>query len=253
MFLRGNVYYHQDPDTGILLYFDNATQEWKPADHDPGPPNSRAAPPPARPANIERMRDPAYNQQTNPYSQIIQHDLAFNNYNTYVVPLEEQEMIKPTQPKNNYVDPSDVQGTQAMSNAWKEMKPSPVQTNGLQTIETTRIEEPSENPEMLKRKREMEDAQLRIPRCDPAALRPIDCNGRIDNSRDVVSFKSLRDQDLQEVPRGAPPPETVQCGFSEYQGGATWEDINRYRDQEMNTLLEIQEKQRSGNEPVYYY
>ena len=246
MFLRGNIYYHQDQETGILLYFDNTTQEWKPVDHHVPDPTSTTQVPPPHPS-------PVYNQQTNPYSQIIQHDLAFNNYNTYVVPLEEQEMIKPTRPKNNYVDPSDVEGTQVMSNAWKEMKPSPVQTNGLQTIETTRIEEPSENPEVLKRKRQMEEAQLRIPPCDPSVLRPIDCNGRIDNSRDVVSFKSLRDQDLQEVPRGAPPPETVQCGFSEYQGGATWEDINRYRDQEMNTLLEIQEKQRSGTEPVYYY
>lgn len=257
MFLRNNVYYHEDPESGILLYFDQESQEWKMCNdqqqhqhqqqHQSGGGAVVAQP------NLRSSQDPIYHQRTNPYSQLKHHELNFNNFDQYVIPLEEQELIQPTQPKNNYVDPSDYNGTQAMQNAWKEMKPSPVQTQGLRAIQTSRIEQPSENPENLKRQREREDAELRIPRADPNSLRPIDCNNRTDNSPAVSSFKRARDQDLENVNVRDPPPETVRCGWSEYQGGATWEDINRYRDQEMSSLRTIQEKQRLDNEPVYYY
>jgi hypothetical protein len=199
-----------------------------------------------------RSADPQFQQQTNPYSQLKHHELNYNNFDSYVVPLEEQELIHPEQPKNNYIDPSNLSGTQVMSNAWQQMKPSPVQARGLESIDTSRVEEPTENPEYIKRRREMEDQQLRIPRGDPNALRPINVS-RTDNSNQFASFKNERDRDMMEVRVDGPPPETVRCGWSEYQGGATWEDINRYRDQEMNSLLEIQQQQRTGNEPVYYY
>ena len=264
MFLRDGVYFHKDPGTGTLLYFDDARQEWLRA---PNEPPTQPPPLPSSPIqNIQNNRTTNDDTSaTNPYSQLKHHDLHFNNFDSYVIPLEEQEFIQgearnsrnPSagrQPDGNgtTVDPRDLDGAQVMNNAWQQMRPSPVQHRGLESIETSRVEEPTENPEYIKRQREAEYRQLRIPRSDPNSLQPVDCSNR-GNGSAIASFVNNRDRELDSVQPDAPPPESVHCGWSEYQGGATWEDINRYRDQEMNTLLQIQEQQRAGTEPVYYF
>ena len=60
-------------------------------------------------------------------------------------------------------------------------------------------------------------------------------------------MKKYRRRERRKFDVRGPPPETVKCGWNEYkdQGGATYEDVQHYRDYELGHLIE---QQRSVNE-----
>lgn len=171
-------------------------------------------------------------------------ELNYNDVNTYVKPLVPRESLHLDQ---DFVAP----GTGLNENGFAPRR-SPVDVVGLKTISTSQIEEPTRNPDDIKREREMEARMFAVPQASSAALKPIDVS-RSDKGPDPNSVRAERDADISNIRTTAPPPEAIRCGWREYQGGATWEDINRYRDYEMNELRQSQREQQNQAAPLYYY
>lgn len=168
--------------------------------------------------------------------------LQYNHYETYVRPLQENNPLH-----------KDIETVDQLDTSLQPRR-SPVHTLGLETISTSRVEEPSQDPEEIKRQREMEERMFAVPRATPASMEPISVSNENKESDDLVKkLKSLRDSDLLSLTPKDPPPEAIHCGWREYQGGANWKDITKYRDYELGQLRDEQRQQQRRQQQLYYY
>lgn len=179
-----------------------------------------------------------------PYSE--NHDeLNYNDYDSYIRPLKTREKL--------HLGEEQVEPGTGLNERGFAPKRSPVDIRGLRPISTSCVEEPSANPDDIKRQRELEERTFNIPHADPSALEPIHVS-RESGGVDVRQIKNSRAADVNQLRLNEPPPEAIRCGWREYQGGATWQDITRYRDFELGQLKEQQREQQSARTgPVYYY
>ena len=198
-----------------------------------------------------------------PYQDLRQDTRSgYNNHQNqdYIRPLKDQDYIHPLKQKNwadeDYISKRDkayVDEVVAEREAWNKMKRSPVESMGLNPIET-REENNVIDTEELRRAREEELSQSKMPRASPSDLAPISVSTSPgDSDRLLRSYTHDRDSQLTGINfrRMAPPPEAIQCGFSEYQGGSTWEDVNKFREWEERDLRRVMEQQQ--HQPVRYY
>lgn len=180
-----------------------------------------------------------YNRYIDPYAQLQSRSLAHNEYDTYVRPLPSQELIE-----------DDHKRKQSSDEFYAASKPSPVESNGLRPIRTSRVDEPTVDAALIKAQREREEQDFTIPRAAPGDLAPI----KVQKEKGVSArrLKKMRRNEQRDMVATGPPPDTVNCGWSEYQGGATYEDIHNYRDYELGHLKEAQRAQTESGAPVYY-
>ncbi len=199
-----------------------------------------------------------------PYAQLRGRNLKHNDFNTYVKPLEGQDHIRSQENpydysyeasalnKNPYEHSS---GATAFNENGYDARRSPVETHGLQTISTMNLGKPLPNAKKLVKMRKREDRALRIPMGDESKMRPIKTRkGR--GRKDLRRLKRQRHDALRGVSSmldRTPKPDTINCGWSNYQGAATWKDIDRYRRYEEEELKYLQHQQDEFSEYNYYY
>lgn len=209
----------------------------------------RQPPPPPNYYRQQQQQQPAMQpyapgDYTDPYSHINPRNVNYDEYETYVRPLQERETLHRSE---ELEIPGDLPG---LTDNQLRAKKSPVNVRGLTTINTKDVTQPSSNPEEIKRMREAEERMFRIPSASPESMKPIDTH--LDTKVNVNDLKKMRNEDLRGITVTEPPPGSIQCGWREYQGGATWKDISRFRDFELGHLKE-QQKQQAGKTDVEYY
>jgi hypothetical protein len=142
----------------------------------------------------------------------------------------------------------------AERDAWEQARRESLAAAGLHIIDPSRSLEPAFDPEKFKAEREREASGC-IEGNTPVDLRPIAVDVPPGGTpAEIRRLRKQRDRDLRGVGfQHGPPPEALECGWSEYQGGATYQDIIRDREGEMKTLVETIQAQQGADEPVYYY
>lgn len=187
----------------------------------------------------EQRHTNEYNSYIDPYAQLQNRTLAHNEYDTYVRPLPSQEFI---------ADGSENQ--QLNDSFYTHTKPSPVESHGLRPIKTSAVDEPTVDASIIKAQREREEQGFIIPPASASDLEPI----KVEKEKGMSArrYKRMRKKQERDMVVKGPPPDTVNCGWSEYQGGATYEDIHHYRDYELGHLKQAQREQAESGTPVYY-
>lgn len=206
-------------------------------------------------AGLEMMRAKveAYDETyVNPYDyEDYSQQLQSNDPNAYVRPLSERERLH-AETSDDFRNATEEGVSVGFRERGFRPKMSPVDVPGLQPITSFDLGEPPKTPEEKKRERELQEEQLRPPRASEAAMKPISVS-RAPGS-DVKNYMREREHALDDVTIRDPPPEAIRCGWREYQGGATWQDITMYRDYELGHWQEEQRQQQAyGDSPVYYY
>jgi hypothetical protein len=190
----------------------------------------------------QRSRPTGY---IDPYSQLPRQDLDYNEYDSYVRPLDQKELIN-----NSRRHISSQQGSGYNESGYTARR-SPVEVSGLVPIPTSRVDEPTKDANLVKHEREAEERSFILPQVQPGALDTIKVGRKKGPSAKKIQRR--RNGDLQGITFDGPEPEQINCGWSEYQGGASWEDINRYRTHELQTLKQTQKRQAETGEAFYYY
>lgn len=189
---------------------------------------------PPRPPQPYRQTD-----YVDPYTQLPHQRLHHNDYNSYIRPLEQFGEVEQAADGLGYGENGHTP------------RRSPVETSGLVPIPTSRIDEPSKDPKEILAEREAEERTFVISQAPPGALDTIKVGK--EKGPSARRIKKLRKRDEKKFHFDGPKPEQIKCGWSEYQGGATWQDINRYREHELDTLKQVQQQQATSGESYYYY
>jgi hypothetical protein len=210
-----------------------------------------------------------------PFAEIKRPSLRFNDFEEYVQPLRSWDMIRPRPlppPEDHLPYPGEAESRGAGRReadagaaedavypdqaAWRRAREAGPGAAGLHTIDLAR-REPAVDTERMRREREQQARAWKVRRASDADLRAIRVRAPPQGTTsDLRRLRRQRMRDLEGIEVSALdlPPEAVPCGWSEYQGGATWEDLNRFRESEMADLRRIIRIQRlSPAQPIYYY
>ena len=199
-----------------------------------------AVPPPLRPSAISVQGNGNY--YVDPYTQIALPDLSYNQYETYVRPLNQEHI-------DNQVHMRTGEGYNEFGYMPRR---SPVEINGLATIRTSHVEEPTKDAKMIRNEREFEENSFRLPSADPDYL-SVTHVGK-EKAPSAKRIRKLRQKEEKELPLNTkPPPEQIRCGWEHYKDGARWEEVNKYREAELIGLKEQQRRQAETGESHYYF
>jgi hypothetical protein len=198
---------------------------------------------------------------SDPFAEIRRPSMRFNDFDEYVHPLRSGETMVRPHPDLNHHDDEDggydpVADFIGEREAWERARLAGLRSVGLEPVRFVR--EAAVDTDRMRRERERE-ARDWAARCSDSDvdLRPIRVRPPPRGTpAEIHRLRRQRLRELQGIEVSAidPPPESVRCGWSEYQGGSTWEDVVRFRASELAELRRVMRaQQRLGADPSLLY